>query len=64
MNPKQLTISIHAPHTNTPLHASFKFESGDLKDEGRIEFDSVLEYDVLEPANIRFSHIILAPHAY
>lgn len=61
MSPKQATISLHATLTNTPVHASFKFESGDLKDEGRIEFGSVLAYDIFEPPNIRLSHIILPP---
>ena len=53
------TVSLHTGDPDDSLAASFKFESGDLKDEGRVGSDSVLEYDIAEPGYLRLAGIII-----
>jgi hypothetical protein len=40
---------------------SFKFEAGDLKDEGRLDSKSVREYEISEPGSLRLSALVLTP---
>lgn len=62
MNKKSTTtFSIASATPNDRVVASFKFESGDLKDEGRIDSDGGLEYDISEEGHLRLSHINFLP---
>lgn len=51
------TFSVSSADSDDRMVASFKFESGDLKDEGRIDSDGELEYAISEPGQIRLSYI-------
>ncbi|MBV1862577.1 MAG: hypothetical protein KUG77_29410 [Nannocystaceae bacterium] len=55
------TFSITSADSNERVVASFKFESGDLKDEGRIDSNGELEYDIAEPGQIRLAYINFLP---
>lgn len=55
------TFSITSANSDDRVVASFKFESGALKDEGRIDSNGELEYDITEPGQIRLSCINFPP---
>lgn len=62
-SPKKTTFSLSVSGA-TYAEASFKLESGDLKDEGRIDSDSVREYEFTGPAELRLSALRLEPRPY
>ncbi len=55
-------VSVCSAELDDRVVASCKLESGDLKDEGRIYSDGMLEYDITEPGQLRLYCInFLAP---
>lgn len=61
MNKNTITTFSISSSNDDRLVASFKFESGDFKDEGRIDSNGELEYDIAEPGQIRLSYVSLPP---